>query len=492
MKKNFRAWPQSLFLDTTYKLVIKGFPFLIINGSDSNNYTHIFACGLLADEKADTLTEFFQCFINSNPDAAQQVTSIMTDKDLTERPVLKTLFPNASLRLCIFHTCKTFEREVTPSKMNTTKDIADKCLQYLDTLVKTPYKSVFEEYYKKFLAIAPPKLLAYYEKNWNCIKEEWAVCFKLENSWGDFTDNRTESLNAKIKQAMRLLNKLVDFIHNFFVWYNVREDEYRHKLRERKNKYFRPNIYPRGSPEFSYLNILTDHAFAKIEPEIQMRSPLTMKKSGQDGIYIGLCDGMEVKVTSETCQCPKYLIYKLPCRHIFNLREKLNLDLFSKDICNPRYLSSVNLALQPLLEKRKSASAGEKQFSTPACHKVQPKTLNTVQDRYNDLIPVMSSLHNQASMYQFSKRKVLFEKLDKHLRRGDEIDITVVKRGNYSNLPCKINEDRFTDDSINRDFSNLNVSAIELPEDIQEAEEAADNVMDCTRRFSKRIREIHI
>lgn len=40
------------------------------------------------------------------------VKAIMTDKDLTERTIFKDEFPTAHLIICLFHTFRSFKREV--------------------------------------------------------------------------------------------------------------------------------------------------------------------------------------------------------------------------------------------------------------------------------------------------------------------------------------------------------------------------------------------
>lgn len=43
---------------------------------------------------------------------SSEVRAIMTDKDLTERTILKDEFPTAHPLLCLFHTLRSFKREV--------------------------------------------------------------------------------------------------------------------------------------------------------------------------------------------------------------------------------------------------------------------------------------------------------------------------------------------------------------------------------------------
>ena len=106
-----------------YKLLRKGLALSVINCCDSNNHTHVVGLGLLADETAETLESFMECFIKDHSESYQKIRCFMTDKDLTEHHVLKKLFPNAKLFLSEFHTLRTFKREIIPSKMETTQEI---------------------------------------------------------------------------------------------------------------------------------------------------------------------------------------------------------------------------------------------------------------------------------------------------------------------------------------------------------------------------------
>jgi len=40
----------------------------------------------------------------------------MTDKDMTKRQVIKEIFPNVSLAICLIHVLRTFNREITCEK----------------------------------------------------------------------------------------------------------------------------------------------------------------------------------------------------------------------------------------------------------------------------------------------------------------------------------------------------------------------------------------
>ena len=67
-------------------------------------------------ETVDTMTTKFK---EHNP-AWDHVHVIMADKDMVERDVFRTQLPDASLMICLFHTLRTFKREIATDKMGIT------------------------------------------------------------------------------------------------------------------------------------------------------------------------------------------------------------------------------------------------------------------------------------------------------------------------------------------------------------------------------------
>ena len=50
----------------------------------------------------------------------ESVRVLMADKNMTERDVLAASFPQAQLLICLYHTFRSFRREVTMDKMGIT------------------------------------------------------------------------------------------------------------------------------------------------------------------------------------------------------------------------------------------------------------------------------------------------------------------------------------------------------------------------------------
>ena len=107
MKKAFDAYPEILFIDATYKLLELRFPLYIILIEDGNGQSEIVAAFLLLEETETSLSKIMSIFKENNPSwTATRV--LMADKDMTERDVLASNFPNADLLICLYHTLRSF------------------------------------------------------------------------------------------------------------------------------------------------------------------------------------------------------------------------------------------------------------------------------------------------------------------------------------------------------------------------------------------------
>jgi len=79
---------------------------------DRNGENEVAALGLMTNEEKETLRWFFETFKKFNG-TSEDTKFFMTDKDMTERQVIKETFPNVSLGICLFRVLRTFNREIT-------------------------------------------------------------------------------------------------------------------------------------------------------------------------------------------------------------------------------------------------------------------------------------------------------------------------------------------------------------------------------------------
>ena len=108
----FQAYPELLCVDATYKL---GLPTYLFLSEDSNGQSEIVAASLLVSEDAEGITWMLEAFKKIYV-AWESTRVIMADKDIQERDVFKRCMPQAMILICLFHTLRSFRREITCEK----------------------------------------------------------------------------------------------------------------------------------------------------------------------------------------------------------------------------------------------------------------------------------------------------------------------------------------------------------------------------------------
>lgn len=477
MRQLMSFWPKVLFIDGTYKLTNIGFVLVLMNCMDTNNYTHVVGCAILADEQADTLSEMFKSFIEEHKKACTLLECIITDKDLTERNVLKQLLVGVKLFLCQFHTLQAMGREITPSKMDATKEEVDLSLRILECMVKTSSEDKFHRKFEELQKVAPPKILLYYLNNHHELRKEWAKCYMIDFTYGQFTNNRTEALNNSIKLQIPLNNDLCVLIHNIFKWIQYRNNKLRHDLGMALFKTKRSNIHPEDSPEYFYMCTLTDHGFKLLFPELQRRQPLSVKLNDDHKTFTGLASGKPIAVTEKTCQCIFYKMHQLPCRHIFRAREMLKLPLSSEDICNERFLKSYYLKSQPIISdimdklSQKRVGVNNSSSAIQLCNqstqslketelwKTQQNSTETMNENFKRLKFLFENAHCQASEHDTEHREAFMKKVLDGWTRGYQFEL--VRIDDDASCATENDEDvsKICEESrLQQDLSNLSLT----------------------------------
>lgn len=132
---------------------------------DGNGQSELVAVFLLLEETEDSLSKMMSIFKKYNS-AWKSVRVVMSDKDMTERHVLAECFPDASLVICLFHTLRSFRREILVDKMGITSGQRNMCLEMLQQLAYATTEEKYDELYKNFRACAPSTVLEYFDSNW--------------------------------------------------------------------------------------------------------------------------------------------------------------------------------------------------------------------------------------------------------------------------------------------------------------------------------------
>lgn len=104
---------------------------------DGNGQGEIVVVFLTAVETEQAITEMVRSFKVANP-RWTETKVVMSDKDFNERSVFRKEFPEAALHICLFHTLRSFRREVTTEKMSIRLGERDHALEIITKLAYIP------------------------------------------------------------------------------------------------------------------------------------------------------------------------------------------------------------------------------------------------------------------------------------------------------------------------------------------------------------------
>ncbi|KAL1472595.1 hypothetical protein MTO96_039226 [Rhipicephalus appendiculatus] len=128
------AYPEFLGIDATYKLLEIRTPVYVMHVEDSNGDTETVCVAILVNESAPTIKWMLDKFKELHP-SWTRIKCVMADKDLLERDLLKESFPQSKVLICVFHTLKTFRREIACNKMHISAEERDQALALLQKMV---------------------------------------------------------------------------------------------------------------------------------------------------------------------------------------------------------------------------------------------------------------------------------------------------------------------------------------------------------------------
>ncbi|XP_044597191.1 uncharacterized protein LOC123273784 [Cotesia glomerata] len=215
MKSAMKSYPEYIGIDATFKLLNIRAPVYLIIVEDSNGCTEIVGVSILITENKCFIKWMMDSFKKCHP-SWEKIQCIMTDKDMTERAAIQeSLLPlKVNLIMCAFHTLKTFNREITTDKRGITQQERDESKRILQQMVYAESEERYLELYEE-LQKMPPSAVEYFNENWHESRKEWSISTDfVQHNFGNGTNNRVESLNAKLKD-LDIYSSLEDFTKNF-------------------------------------------------------------------------------------------------------------------------------------------------------------------------------------------------------------------------------------------------------------------------------------
>ena len=271
----------------------------------------------------------------------------MADKDIGECDVLKQSLPNASVLICLFHTLRSFRREITCEKMGITAGQRTLCLNLVQKMAYASTETQYDLLHDQFQQDAPKEVVHYFNDSWQPIRSEWVM--GLKSSCGNFlnsTNDRLECINGKLKQVISRHSSLEDFVDKFFVILTALRTERDHRAALMFQK-VKVHTFATDSPEGEYSKLLTSYASPLVVKQIELAKKVKVIKEVGDQYSVEASEGPKC-VSPVDCECIFRKSMLLPCRHIFALRSKLGQPLYESDLCDKQWTSAYYQSTQRL------------------------------------------------------------------------------------------------------------------------------------------------
>ena len=190
MKDAYDSFPEMIFIDATYKVNELKMPLYVMLGEDGNGESEVFATFLVSNEEKPTIEKMIQIFKSQNPSWTSTKT-VMTDKDFVERQVFKEEFPAANLVICLFHSQRSFRREVTTEKMGIRAEERNLCLEIFKKMTYARNEEEYQTLYHSLREMKIPSVLEYFDKNWHEDHHQWVEGLKAASlTFLNRTNNR--------------------------------------------------------------------------------------------------------------------------------------------------------------------------------------------------------------------------------------------------------------------------------------------------------------
>lgn len=335
MKKIMTAYPEIVFIDATYKVLKIRAALYLMLVEDSAGSSEIIGICILMSEDFDSVTWMMETFKEIHHSAWKNIKCFMSDKDMVERNVIKNCLPHVKLKICVYHTLRTFNREISSAKRGITTEQRSEALRILQKMVYSTTNEEYENLYEE-LKLLPESIVNYLDENWSHIKDEWVLSTDFfRDSFYNTTNNRTESINSKVKSVVKTHSFLEDFIRQFFKLITSQRIERNHEAAYSQLK--TPIVqYKANSPEKFYIDLLTLYAFQVVLRELEKRNEVDLE-APIGNTYKSTYKGLMIETNDSKCTCIQYESWRLPCRHIFAVRMIEKLDLKDEKLVAERW-----------------------------------------------------------------------------------------------------------------------------------------------------------
>ena len=269
MKSTFDRFPELLLADSTYKTNNLNLALYAMLSVDGNGESHLVCAFFVLAEDKTSLTDMLSRFKARNPRWID-VKTVITDKDMTERLVFKSCLPSVNLQICLYHTLRSFSREVTMEKIKISSTERTTALHLIEKLAYAQSREDYDNKYAEFMAEVPSSVATYYNSNWHSISDQWVKGLKTYHLQNE-TTNRVESFFSKLKTHFSPRSTLKDTLTGLFACLETMRSERRYRQFKALNKVKVNLTQQPGKEEFQvkYQYLLTPYAYQMLQPQVK-------------------------------------------------------------------------------------------------------------------------------------------------------------------------------------------------------------------------------
>lgn len=254
--------------------------------------------------------------------------------------MFKEKLPQIQTQLCLFHVLQNVKREITTTKRGITAIERKRVLAVITDMVYSVSEESYDSLYEELYNLDLLDVMEYFNTNWHGIRLEWALFGRNKYSnYLNYTSNRVESLNQKIKLIITKQSTLTKFFSDLNICIASISSEKDIKAIKSTMKTKRLRIL--DTVEQKYSDHLTSFAFTKLRDEYAKLENVEFKDvNEQNEFATAIFKDHEIKVTSTTCECWFIVTMMLPCRHILAYLKRKDEDLFVPHLCAERWTRS--------------------------------------------------------------------------------------------------------------------------------------------------------
>ncbi|KAG1650976.1 Zinc finger SWIM domain-containing protein 3 [Nymphon striatum] len=433
MRNTFAAFPELLLIDATYKLNDLRMPLYVLMNVDGNGESEVICLWLVATEDRNTISNLMDKFKERNSKWTD-IDVIMSDKDMTERDVLTEKLPGAEILICLFHTLRSFRREVSTEKLGISSGERNMCLEMLVKIAHAKSEDVYQNLYEDFLRSAPRSVLDYYNHNWHDIRDQWVE--GLKNNKPNFmnsTNNRLESTNQKLKSVISQYSGVTVFFQDLMKCINSLKNERDHRATNvvLKSPIHRVAV---SETEQAYEDLLTPFAFKYVKQQLQFSLNTTIVGRVDDrSATVNTTSLGNIVVFVDSCECSFFTSMLLPCRHVFGVRRHLNFPLFDESLCALRWTVHYYKSSQRVYQERPAQPDDSNSADGSITLQVQggERTRNVLseQQKYRKahfLMMTIAQIISEQGMRDFEYNMQVLNNLKDYLQERKKVVITEI------------------------------------------------------------------